>query len=106
MTNLFQISSEITLLSNEIFETIVSTKNVKIERIISFGQTSPDGFWYDQNEHEWVLLLKGYAKLEFEGNKVVELKPGDFINIPAHQKHRVAYTSTFEETIWLAVFYY
>lgn len=89
----------------EIFETIAENKNVKIERIVSHGQSSPKDFWYDQEENEWVILLKGNAKLQFEDEKIIELLPGDYINIPAHTKHRVEWTDPEIKTIWLTVFY-
>lgn len=88
----------------EYFETIQSGKEIRIERIISKGQKSPPGFWYDQEENEWVMLVTGYAELEFE-HGITTLKPGDYINIPAGVKHRVSFTSETEETVWLAVFY-
>ncbi len=88
----------------EIFQTIVQTPHVRIERIISKGHRSEDGFWYDQDQDEWVLVLKGKARIEFE-DKSVELGAGDCINIAAHRKHRVAWTTPDEETIWLAIFY-
>ena len=77
---------------------------VRIERIVSTGHKSPEGSWYDQPEYEWVMVLKGAARLQFE-DRVVEMMPGDWINIPAHQKHRVEWTSPSEPTVWLAVFY-
>lgn len=81
-------------------------KHVRIERIVSTGHPSPEGFWYDQDEHEWVVVLMGRAKLIFEGNsEPVEMGPGDYMNIPAHRKHRVEWTSPDEPTVWLAVFY-
>ena len=90
----------------EIFETIVQALNISIERIISRGHSSPPNFWYDQKINEWVIVLKGHANLKFaENNEMVELKPGDYINIPAHCKHRVEWTDPDEETIWLAVHY-
>jgi cupin 2 domain-containing protein len=76
---------------------------VRIERIVSLGHRSPDGFWYDQPEDEWVMVFKGAARLEFEGG-FVEMRVGDWITISAHQKHRVAWTTPDEPTIWLAVF--
>jgi cupin 2 domain-containing protein len=91
-------------LPNEVFTAIVEAKSVRIERIVSHGHTSPDGFWYDQHQHEWVVVLQGAARLSVEGESK-ELKPGDFINIPAHQKHRVEWTTPDEPTVWLAVFY-
>ena len=91
-------------LPDELLTTLVAAEGVKIERIISTGQSSPPDFWYDQSDHEWVLLIKGAARLEFESG-VVSLNPGDFVNIPAGKKHRVDWTSPDEPTIWLAVFY-
>ncbi|MEI8378904.1 MAG: cupin domain-containing protein [Planctomycetota bacterium] len=91
-------------LPTEIFSTLLDSANVRLERIVSQGHASPEGFWYDQNEHEWVIVLKGAARLRFEDD-VIELKPGDFVNIPAHRRHRVEWTTPVEPTIWLAVFY-
>lgn len=87
-------------------ETLADSKTVRIERILSRGHRSPEGFWYNQEQNEWVLLLKGRAGLSFEGQSgAVELAPGDYLNIPAHVRHRVAWTAEDEETIWLAVHY-
>ena len=91
-------------LPDELLTTLLKAANIRIERIVSNGQASPDGFWYDQNEHEWVIVLKGAARLQFE-DSLVEMKPGDFVNIPAHKRHRVEWTTPDEPTIWLAVFY-
>jgi cupin 2 domain-containing protein len=88
----------------ELFETIVQTPGVRIERIVSKGQRSPDQFWYDQDQAEWVLVVKGHARLAFEDG-LVELRAGEYLNIAAHQKHRVDWTTPDEETVWLAVFY-
>ncbi len=93
-----------TSIPEEIFETIVSTSNIKIERIISKGHKSEPGFWYDQDQSEWILILKGQARLQFE-DKSICLTSGDYLNIAAHQKHRIDWTTTEAETIWLAVFY-
>jgi cupin 2 domain-containing protein len=91
-------------LKDESFQEILSRPNVRIERIVSRGHRSPEGFWYDQDGDEWVLVVRGNAGLEFEGDTpIVELKPGDHLLIPAHQRHRVAWTSKTQETIWLAV---
>lgn len=89
---------------DEIFETIISKLNIKIERIISKGHKSEPNFWYDQDQSEWILILKGEARLQFE-DKFVYLTPGDYLNIAAHQRHRIDWTTPEEETIWLAVFY-
>lgn len=91
-------------LPDELLTTLLKGANFRIERIVSHGHTSPEEFWYDQNENEWVIVLKGAATLRFE-DSVVEMKPGDFVNIPAHRKHRVEWTTPDELTIWLAVFY-
>ena len=101
--NIFQeIPSDLT---QEIFETLLQNKNIRIERIISYGQSSPTEGWYDQDEHEWVLLLEGEALLAFKDEREVHLKAGDYINIPAHTKHKVLWTKEKSKTIWLAVFY-
>lgn len=92
-------------LDQELVTELICRKNVRIERIVSTGQASPADFWYDQDEHEWVLLLAGEAVLQLEDQTSVRLKPGDAIEIPAHQKHRVHWTSPNEPTVWLALFY-
>lgn len=92
-------------LDEEVFERLVQGENVKIERIISKGHKSPEDGWYDQDHHEWVIVLKGNASLSFENEEVVDLGQGDYLNIPAHKKHRVTTTSTTTETIWLAIHY-
>ena len=87
-------------------DVLVQSSQLRIERIVSTGQASPPGFWYDQDEHEWVLLLSGEAGLRFEHEEDVRrLAPGDQVHIPAHARHRVEWTSEAELTIWLAVFY-
>lgn len=83
---------------------IFKNETIKIEKIVSNGQISPENFWYEQEKSEFILLLEGFAILEFE-NREVELKKGDCINIKAKQKHRVKFTSLDEPTIWFAVFY-
>ena len=93
-------------LPDELFTTIHRGKHVRIERIVSQGHCSPDGFWYDQDEHEWLLVLEGNAVIQIEGEIVpLQLEPGSYLNIPAHQKHRVVQTSQTEQTIWLAIYY-
>ena len=94
--------------TSEEFIDLISTKNVRIERIVSNGQTSQEDFWYDQDENEFVIVLDGSAILEIEEEgkiKTVELNKNDYINIKAHTKHRVSYTDTSKPTVWLAVFY-
>lgn len=95
-------------LTEELFTVLAESRSVKIERIVSDGHASPEGFWYDQAQHEWVLLLSGSAVLSVEKENAVErveLAPGDPLLIPAHQRHRVESTASSEKTIWLAVFY-
>lgn len=92
-------------LEQEMFESILDDQAVKIERIISKGQTSPDSGWFDQEKNEWVILLKGKAIMAFENQTPVLLNEGDFINIPSHTKHKVAWTDPDNETVWLAVNY-
>ncbi len=90
-------------LPEELFTLLAENKNTKIERIVSDGHASPEGFWYDQKQDEWVLLVSGSAVLEFEDERV-ELAPGDHLLIPAHRRHRVASTSPSKKTVWLAVY--
>jgi cupin 2 domain-containing protein len=93
-------------IDDEIFDTVLLTNRFKIERIISKGHKSPSGYWYDQEKNEWVMVLKGAAKLKFKsGNKIIEMMPGDYLLIPAHCKHKVEWTDPDVETIWLAVHY-
>lgn len=91
--------------SEETFEDLLCHENLRIERIVSHGQTSPEHGWYDQKESEWVLVLKGAGELTFENGSVKRLEAGDHLNIPAHTKHKVSWTDPDQETIWLAVFY-
>jgi cupin 2 domain-containing protein len=104
--NLFhQIPGE---LAEELVTVLAQNGYVKIERIVSDGHASPEGFWYDQAENEWVMLISGSAVLSIEkesGIEQLELKPGDYLLLPAHQRHRVESTSQTEKTIWLAVYY-
>jgi cupin 2 domain-containing protein len=83
---------------------VLDAANLRIERIVSRGHKSPDGFWYDQDENEWVLLVAGAAKLQFD-DETIDMQPGSFVNIPARKRHRVAWTDPEQTTIWLAVFY-
>ncbi len=83
---------------------LVEAGTTRIERIVSHGQASPKGFWYDQDETEWVIVLSGSARLEFE-DRELGLGPGDHVEIPAHTRHRVSWTTPDEPTVWLAVFY-
>ncbi|MDY0042271.1 MAG: cupin domain-containing protein [Desulforhabdus sp.] len=92
--------------SDELIEHLVMARGVRIERIVSNGHSSPEGFWYDQEQDEWVMVLKGSAGLLFEGSdEVLKLNSGDWIDIPAHKRHRVEWTDSGEKTIWLAVHY-
>lgn len=88
---------------NEVINNIIDTNNVRIEHIISTGQSSPDNFWYDQNQNEWVVVLEGYGIIEYFDGNTIELKKGNSLYIPAHKKHRVKETAN--PTIWLAVFF-
>lgn len=92
-------------LHKEVIESLVDSENVRVERIISKGHTSPDTGWYDQDRNEWVVVLKGAAVLSFTDESSVSLKAGDYINIPAYEKHKVTWTDPDTETIWLAILY-
>ena len=86
--------------AEELFR-IFQSDSTEIERIVSHSYRSPSDFWYDQDQDEWVIVLRGHATLDFGAGESVELKAGDYLTIPRHVRHRVACTS--EETIWLAV---
>lgn len=101
MANIFQFSSP--LPNRELFESLISTDNILIERIISTGQTTTPGEWYDLERDEWVILLQGEACLSYADGSQIKLQAGDYLLIPAHQKHRVEYTSVVPPCIWLAV---
>ncbi len=86
----------------EFFETIIENKNIKIERIVSYGQTTPNDFWYDQNKDEFVFIIEGEATVLYNNKSKYHLTKGKSLYIKAHQKHKVIYTAN--PTIWLAVF--
>lgn len=88
----------------ETFKTLLEKSAFRMERIISTGQSTPAGEWYDQSRDEWILLLSGEAGLLFEGEKEeILLQPGDFLLIPSHKRHRVEWTAPATETVWLAL---
>lgn len=91
--------------SAEVITTLLEHSCLRIERIVSLGQSSPEDFWYDQEDHEWVIVLKGKGVIEYADGRIVELSEGDYVNISAHQKHRVVYTDPDSETLWLAIHY-
>ncbi|WP_425615935.1 cupin domain-containing protein [Anatilimnocola sp. NA78] len=95
-------------LPQELTQVLLAGTSLRIERIVSRGQSSPPGFWYDQPEAEWVLLVQGAARLRVLDaagtEREVSLAPGDFLHLPAHQQHRVEWTDPTETTIWLAIF--
>jgi len=101
MDNIYKLPSE--LPKEELFEPILSNSNILLERIISISHSTPLGEWYDQPHDEWVVLLQGHARLSFQDGSSVDLIPGDYLLIQAHQKHRVDYTSSKPPCIWLAV---
>ena len=90
----------------EIFDELLRGGPFKLERIISSGQATPPGEWYDQEQDEWVILLSGAARLRFaDSEKTIQLQPGDYLNIPAHVPHRVEWTDPEQKTLWLVLHY-
>lgn len=90
----------------ESFADLLKRPGLRIERIVSTGQSSPPEFWYDQTEGEWVAVLQGEARLRFaDESEVRHLRAGDFVDIAPHRRHRVEWTPADQTTIWLAVFY-
>lgn len=94
-------------LPEELLQTLFSgAKGFRVERIVSRGHSSPDGFWYEQDQEEWVLLLSGAAELECQDPpQRLRLTPGDCVSIAARRRHRVAWTAPGQDSVWLAVFY-
>ena len=82
---------------------LLARPGLRIERIVSSGQASPPGFWYDQAHDEWVILLSGAAGLVIDGEDEMRLSPGDYVFLPAHTRHRVTWTDAEAPTVWLAV---
>ena len=93
------------LLPDEDVSVLAQGGATRIERIVSRGHASAEGFWYDQDETELVVVVQGRARLEVEQQGELDLRPGDFVLIPAHVRHRVTWTDPVHDTIWLAVFY-
>ena len=104
MNNLFATIPD--HLPTELFDTLLETPSLRIERIISEGHTTAAGDWYDQSQHEWVVLVQGAARLQFEDEPHQrELKPGDYINIASGVRHLVTWTTPDKPTVWLAIHY-
>lgn len=101
MKNIFDLPAN--LPHEELFEALFATPTLKIERIISTGQITAPGSWYDQEQAEWVILLQGEARIGYEDGSSHVLRSGDYLLIPPHHKHRVDYTSSEPPCIWLAV---
>lgn len=92
--------------TNEVFEPLLSGGGFRLERIVSMGQATPAGEWYDQESAEWIVLLSGSATLRFAGpEETFSLAPGDWVLIPARRRHRVERTAAEGETVWLALHY-
>ena len=104
MENIFSSMPE--KLEHESLEELLRHENIKIERIVSLGHTSPENGWYDQKENEWVIILEGAGSILFENGVEVNLKKGDYLNIPAHTRHKVTWTDPNNITIWLAIHYW
>jgi cupin 2 domain-containing protein len=102
--NLFQLPNP--LPPEELFTPLLEHKNLRIERIVSKGQTTPPGQWYDQEQDEWVMVLQGNATLTYENGNHLALGPGDYVLLPARTRHRVEFTSQEPPCIWLAVHFF
>jgi cupin 2 domain-containing protein len=100
--NLFATSPEPS--EGEVFDTLLNGRSFRLERIVSHGDATPAGEWYDQDADEWVALLSGSATLTFESpREVIELVAGDWVLIPAHRRHRVERTEAGVASVWLAL---
>ena len=92
-------------LDNELLETLATGRELRIERIVSKGHSSPAQGWYDQDSDEWVVLLQGAAIISYPDGDMVTLGKGDYLHIPAHCRHRVQWTDPDQVTVWLAIHY-
>ncbi|MGL5078536.1 MAG: cupin domain-containing protein, partial [Waterburya sp.] len=101
--NIFNLPKQ--LPQAELFETLYNNEQILIERIVSTGQTTPEGEWYNQEKNEWLIVLQGEGELSYEDGSRIKLITGDYLLIPAYQKHRVEYTSTEPPCIWLTLFF-
>lgn len=101
--NIFKLPDE--LLPEELFQTLLKNDHILIERVVSTGQVTPSGEWYDQKRDEWLIVLQGEGELSYENGSRIRLSTGDYLFIPAHQKHRVEYTSSEPPCIWLTFFF-
>ncbi len=93
------------LLNDELFDKLLEGKRFIVNRIVSPSMPEGDVKWYDQEEDEWLVLLQGEASIEYSDGKKKMLKPFDILNIPAHCRHRVAYTSSEPLAVWLTIHY-
>ena len=92
--------------AEELVHVLVRTPELRMERIVSTAHRTPSGQWYEQETNEWVVVLRGSAGIRFaDEDDVVVLRPGDWIDIPAHRRHRVEWTDPGEPTVWLALHY-
>ena len=101
--NILQLPNS--LPSSELIEKILDSQSILIERVVSTGQVTPPGEWYDQERDEWLIVLQGEGELSYEDGSRIKLTTGDYLSIPAHLKHRVEYTSAEPPCIWLTVFF-
>jgi cupin 2 domain-containing protein len=92
-------------IEREVFDDLFKCETLRIERILSQGQSSPISGWYDQEENEWVIVLRGAGNITFADGREIQLKKGDYLQIPSHTKHKVSWTDPDEITVWLALFY-
>ena len=93
-------------IQEEISQTLLKSEHFKLERIISSGQATSPGEWFDQNTNEWVILLSGSAGLRFDDEEeICAMHPGHYVHVPAHKRHRVEWTDPEQKTVWLALHY-
>ncbi len=87
----------------EVSQVLLEQGDIRLERIVSLGQVTPAGYWYDQEQDEWVLVLAGEASVQFVDGATRRLRPGDWLHLPARCRHRVDWTDPERETVWLAL---
>jgi len=105
MRNIFDVKDIDFSANKEITQILASSKDIRIERIVSSGQSTDKDYWYDQDQDEFVMLLQGKARILFDNGKEESLSAGDYLKIPAHVRHQVSFTSVEPVCIWLTVFF-
>ncbi|MBC7986340.1 MAG: cupin domain-containing protein [Sphingomonadaceae bacterium] len=87
----------------EAFTELLARPGIRLERIVSRGQATPEDAPMVQDHDEWVVLLQGAAGIRVEDSSEVSLNPGDWLLIERRLRHWVTWTASDRPTVWLAL---